>query len=331
MKKLLAALFALLLAAPAFAQGVSGAGGGGGSGSGVGPLTVSCGLSGGGSSGAVNVSGSAVLGNNGAAISGGTYSVQGSNATHPDCGTTLLFTGSTSTWTLAQAGTTGFAAGFGFSVNNSGSGAITLNVTTSDVYPPAAGVTSIVIPPGEGLGIQSDGTNYELNWWSLGLGGEVPNCPDSGGNHVNYTASTNAFSCGTSGSGGIANFVVYGSGAAKQAQNTTLYYFVEGISSSTGTEANTAAPAGRSATFTFGACFAGVAPGTGNSITYTFRDGQASPGGGTVCTVANGATTGTVTGSGVAVTVNQQIDVQVVTSASLGTTPDAIGWALLGQ
>ena len=107
MKKLLAALFALLLAAPAFAQGVSGAGGGGGSGSGVGPLTVSCGLSGGGSSGAVNVSGSAVLGNNGAAISGGTYSIQGSAATHPDCGALLVYTGSgTSAWTLAAATTT---------------------------------------------------------------------------------------------------------------------------------------------------------------------------------------------------------------------------------
>ena len=43
MKKLLAALFALLLAAPAFAQGVSGAGGGGSSSGGV---TAGCGLQG---------------------------------------------------------------------------------------------------------------------------------------------------------------------------------------------------------------------------------------------------------------------------------------------
>lgn len=29
----------------------------------------------------------------------------------------------------------------------------------------------------------------------------IPNCADSGGNHINYTQSTNAFSCGTSGDG----------------------------------------------------------------------------------------------------------------------------------
>lgn len=29
----------------------------------------------------------------------------------------------------------------------------------------------------------------------------VPNCTDTGGQHLNYTAATNAFSCGTSGSG----------------------------------------------------------------------------------------------------------------------------------
>lgn len=29
----------------------------------------------------------------------------------------------------------------------------------------------------------------------------IPDCTDTGGNHLNYTASTNAYSCGTSGSG----------------------------------------------------------------------------------------------------------------------------------
>lgn len=33
-------------------------------------------------------------------------------------------------------------------------------------------------------------------------GKAVPNCPDTGGNHLNYTASTNTVSCGTSGGAG---------------------------------------------------------------------------------------------------------------------------------
>jgi hypothetical protein len=33
----------------------------------------------------------------------------------------------------------------------------------------------------------------------------LPNCVDTGGNHLNYTSSTNAFSCGTSGGGGSSN------------------------------------------------------------------------------------------------------------------------------
>ena len=49
MKKLLAALFALLLAAPAFAQGVSGAGGGGSSGTVVATAGLTCIIDGGGS------------------------------------------------------------------------------------------------------------------------------------------------------------------------------------------------------------------------------------------------------------------------------------------
>lgn len=39
----------------------------------------------------------------------------------------------------------------------------------------------------------ANGTTYENK--------AVPNCVDSGGNHLNYTASSNSFSCGTTGTG----------------------------------------------------------------------------------------------------------------------------------
>jgi hypothetical protein len=41
--------------------------------------------------------------------------------------------------------------------------------------------------------IIGNGSDYESK--------ALPNCPDSGGNHLNYTAASNAFSCGTSGGG----------------------------------------------------------------------------------------------------------------------------------
>ena len=39
----------------------------------------------------------------------------------------------------------------------------------------------------------------------------LPDCPDTGGNHWNYDASTNTVSCGTSGSGGSGNALLDGS------------------------------------------------------------------------------------------------------------------------
>jgi hypothetical protein len=41
----------------------------------------------------------------------------------------------------------------------------------------------------------------------------LPDCTDTGGNHLNYTQSTNAYSCGTSGSGGGSGTVTHTGGA----------------------------------------------------------------------------------------------------------------------
>ena len=54
---------------------------------------------------------------------------------------------------------------------------------------------------GTGLTSASDDTVLLSNGttWAASA---VPNCVDTGGNHLNYTAASNAFSCGTSGAGG---------------------------------------------------------------------------------------------------------------------------------
>lgn len=48
----------------------------------------------------------------------------------------------------------------------------------------------------------SDDQVYVSSSSSAGAWKSIPDCTDTGGNHLNYTASTNAFSCGTSGGGG---------------------------------------------------------------------------------------------------------------------------------
>lgn len=58
--------------------------------------------------------------------------------------------------------------------------------------PVANGGTNLTASADDNL-MLGNGTTWETK--------SVPDCTDTGGNHLNYTASTNAFSCGTSGSG----------------------------------------------------------------------------------------------------------------------------------
>lgn len=61
--------------------------------------------------------------------------------------------------------------------------------------PAHAGFTLYVSTvPGDDKALISDGTTIQPV--------TVPNCPDTGGNHLNYNSSTNTLSCGTSSSGG---------------------------------------------------------------------------------------------------------------------------------
>jgi hypothetical protein len=81
-----------------------------------------------------------------------------------DCGTSIT-TNTAAAWTIAQSGTTGFAAGWFVAINNVGAGALTLTATTSTFYGgPTANISGSVltIPAHSGATIVSDGTNYQV-------------------------------------------------------------------------------------------------------------------------------------------------------------------------
>lgn len=71
--------------------------------------------------------------------------------------------------------------------------ATSLTVGWSGTLAAARGGTDGASPTDDGVMVGSGTT------WVTKI---VPNCVDTGGNHLNYTQSTNAFSCGTSGGGG---------------------------------------------------------------------------------------------------------------------------------
>ncbi len=81
-----------------------------------------------------------------------------------DCGKSLT-TNTAAAWTIAQAGTTGFAAGWFVDINNVGSGSLTVTATTSTFYGgPSANISGSVltVPANTSATIISDGVNYQV-------------------------------------------------------------------------------------------------------------------------------------------------------------------------
>lgn len=80
-----------------------------------------------------------------------------------------------------------------------------------------SGVYSVLAPTDDNIVI-GNGTTWQLK--------AIADCTDTGGNHLNYTASTNSLSCGTSGSGGAPTTATYitqtadGTLSAEQALST---------------------------------------------------------------------------------------------------------------
>lgn len=116
----------------------------------------------------------------------------------------------TNTWTLSAASsvtTTGSPAS-GNLTKFSGAGSITNADLTGDVTTSGGVATTLAtVPIGKGgTGLTSAADDQTIvSSGSAWVAKTLPDCTDTGGNHLNYTQSSNAFSCGTSGGGGGGN------------------------------------------------------------------------------------------------------------------------------
>jgi hypothetical protein len=103
----------------------------------------------------------------------------------------LTFTGTDSSSVAFGAG--GTVAYTGVDVNTSGQVTAT---HLASALPSAQGGTDVTTHTDDAVLI-GNGTVYQSK--------VIPDCPDTGGNHLNYTQSSNGISCGTSGGGGGAS------------------------------------------------------------------------------------------------------------------------------
>lgn len=90
-----------------------------------------------------------------------------------DCGASLT-TNTTATYTIPQAGSAGFLAGYRIMLQNvSGANTLTLSTSTSAFYGAGTSGTSVSVAAGNGVTLVSDGTNWEVYPAFLGGSGTV--------------------------------------------------------------------------------------------------------------------------------------------------------------
>jgi hypothetical protein len=148
----------------------------------------------------------------------------------------------------------------------------------------------------------------------------IPDCQDSGGNHLNYNNTTNAFSCGTTGPAGgdpVLSFSTLGD----VTQGTTVHM---------GSSGNVDASQSRAQVIAAGAftldnlsCVASVAPGGADTIVITLADGACtgalSDSTAAVCTISASGRSCTDTGSE-AITSGECFALGAVWSATAATS-----------
>jgi hypothetical protein len=153
----------------------------------------------------------------------------------------------------------------------------------------------------------------------------LPNCTDTGGNHLNYTTSSHLFSCGTSGGGGggstTGNAVIGFSGSALSLAATFFTPYDGGGLTST-TEANVDGSAPKAATVSNLFVQLSAPPGAATSIAITLRDTTANTA--LTCTIANTATSCSDTAHSVSVAQGDLIDWQIVPTGVIAATPNLI-------
>ncbi len=123
-----------------------------GLGNGVTSVTAACGLSG----GTITTSGT-IAGSVAVTAHNGSYAI-----VTGDCGKSLT-SNVAATWTLPQAGSTGFPAGWSaYASNIGGTGNLVINTTTSTFYGNGGGGSSGTLTPGTAVRLISDGTNWQV-------------------------------------------------------------------------------------------------------------------------------------------------------------------------
>lgn len=105
----------------------------------------------------------------------------------------ITFSNSSATAVSLPQAAGNFGSNFHIGLANINTGLVTITPTTSTIN----GGSSAILPNNWYAYIYGDNTNYRAGIFpSLAA---FPNCVDSAGNHLNFTLSTGAFSCGTSG------------------------------------------------------------------------------------------------------------------------------------
>ena len=266
---------------------LAGATGGGGGGGGSGTLTqvnTACGLSG----GPITVTGTVQRTPVINAQAGASYAILSS-----DCGNVVQLTNATATPTIAQAGTAGFVTNWFTDLLCTGTNGCVLTPAVSTIN----GAATLTLAQNQSARIESNGTNYIALFKPSAAGGTVnpgvafqmgqyqatgsaispvsiPNCPDTGGNHVNFASGTGVFTCGTTGAAGAGGGITVYAGTSGL-QTTTVYFPIGGSGTATNeTAANGFAPATATVS-NFGVSISS-ALGAGISAVYTWRDNATS-------------------------------------------------------
>jgi hypothetical protein len=155
-------------------------------------VTAGAGLTGGGTTGALTISATAVIN----AQTGTSYTVLSTDASK----LVTLSNGSAVAVTLPQA-TGSFAAGFSFGVQNKGAGTVTITPTTSTIN----GAATLTIATDRGCWITSDGTNWQVDsCTALVSGGGAPGGSDTQ-IQFNSASSFGGISTFTNSSGALTN------------------------------------------------------------------------------------------------------------------------------
>jgi len=153
------------------------------------------------------------------------------------------------------------------SINTAGSGAAGNTLISGDnvKITTLGGISVFSVPvSADDTTLVSNGTNF--------IGTAIPNCEDTGGNHLNYAISTNSFACGTS--GGSAGITTISSDPAGIAATGTLVY-ISGDANGIDVQG---ASNGKALNVSFDATEVGTRTwGSGSSIVWTFDAGATDP------------------------------------------------------